>query len=100
MIKILNLLMIMTLVMFLSISLANAHDSHSHQAPWQACADKQKSQDCSYKNGAGDLFKGSCQLFSEALLCVRNKPIIYAIKPVEMTKNKDTQENVTAHSHP
>lgn len=64
--------------MLLGSFFANAHDSHTHSAPWQACESKQKSAQCSYSNGENDLFKGSCQLFSETLMCVRNQPIIHA----------------------
>ena len=38
---------------------------------------KQIKDACSYTNGDKDLFKGSCQLFNEALMCVRNEPIIH-----------------------
>ena len=82
-------LFIVTLFMMLSSLLtASAHDSHTHKAPWQACEDKEKSASCVYQNGKGDVFKGSCQLFSEALMCVRNQPIIHAGSPIKKV-NKD-----------
>ncbi|MGB2740859.1 MAG: hypothetical protein WBC60_09950 [Cognaticolwellia sp.] len=56
---------------------ASAHDSHTHSAPWQACENKQKSAQCSFTNGDDDLFKGSCQVFTDTLMCVRNQPIIH-----------------------
>jgi hypothetical protein len=59
----------------------NAHQGQTHKAPWQSCEGAQKEDKCSYTNHSGDLYKGSCQLFSEALMCVRNEPIIYANKP-------------------
>ena len=55
-----------------------AHAGHSHKAPWDACKDKQKESICSYQNGEHDLFQGTCQYFSDSLMCVRNKPIIKA----------------------
>ena len=64
-------------LMLLSTFVASAHDSHTHSAPWQACESKKKSAQCSYTNGENDLFKGSCQMFSETLMCVRNEPIIH-----------------------
>lgn len=73
---------------------ANAHDSHTHEAPWQACADKQNTQQCEFKNGDGDLHKGSCQLFSETLMCVRNQPIIHA-EDLEKIRNKTDEK----HAH-
>ena len=65
-----------------------AHDSHTHTAPWQACEQKQKTEQCAYTNGAEDLFKGSCQLFSDKLLCVRNEPIIHAKKKKQILDDK------------
>ena len=62
-----------------------AHDSHTHEAPWQACETKQVASQCSYTNGAGDLYKGTCQTFQEALMCVRNKPIEYAKPKVKLS---------------
>lgn len=67
----------------------HAHDSHTHAAPWQACEEKNKSSQCSYTNGENDLFKGTCQLFSDTLMCVRNQPIIRAKKPT-----KSIQKNI------
>ncbi len=40
------------------------------------CEGKEKSASCEYKNHNGDLYRGSCQKAIDALLCVRNKPII------------------------
>lgn len=64
--------------MFSNLFVANAHDSNSHKAPWKACENKFKTEQCSYTNGDRDLFKGTCQTFSDVLMCVRNQPIIRA----------------------
>lgn len=55
-----------------------AHSGHTHKAPWEACFDAKKDQTCEYKNADKDIFKGTCQVFSERLMCVRNSPIIKA----------------------
>jgi hypothetical protein len=81
-------------MLFFSVSTVNAHESHTHTALWQACEDKQKAEICSYTNGDGDLFKGTCQLFSETLMCVRNQPIIPVEDLAKKAKNK-----VHAHSN-
>jgi len=60
-----------------SINSVSANDSHMHTAPWEACENMQKSRQCSYINGDDDLFQGTCQLFSNVLMCVRNQPIIH-----------------------
>jgi len=83
-------------------SSASAHDSHTHQAPWQACAEKQIKEACSYTNGDEDLFKGSCQLFNEALMCVRNEPIIHVkalAKAAEKEAKKTAESKVTEATH-
>jgi hypothetical protein len=83
-----KLLAVVLISLFLSVFSVSAHDSHVHTAPWQACEEKKKSEQCSYTNGEHDLFKGSCQLFSEVLMCVRNQPIIH----VEVLTT-DTEKN-------
>jgi hypothetical protein len=75
----------------LYISSASAHDSHTHTAPWEACEHMKKSKQCAYINGDGDLFQGTCQLFSDVLMCVRNQPIIHVkdlAKEIEEAKRK------------
>jgi len=87
-------------MMIMGITTANAHDSHTHEAPWQACAQKQIKEECEYTNGSKDLFKGSCQLFNKSLMCVRNEPILY-FKDLS-TKAKEqvrTHANKEVHSH-
>lgn len=69
-------------IVLLSVT-AYAHNGHIHEAPWHACEAKQLSNACAYKNGEGDLFKGSCQSFSGSLMCVRNQPIIKAGSTIE-----------------
>lgn len=96
-----NLVALVLTTVFLSAFTVSAHDSHTHTAPWQACEDKEKSEQCAYKNGDDDLFKGTCQVFSEVLMCVRNQPIIHAIDLVEEAKNKSSMKEVSdlSHSH-
>lgn len=55
-----------------------AHEGHGSKAPWDACQDKALQNQCSFTNGHGDLYQGTCQAFSYALMCVRNVPIIKA----------------------
>ena len=96
-----NLVTMVLTTLFSSVFSVSAHDSHTHTAPWEACEEKNKSEQCSYTNGDGDLFRGSCQLFSESLMCVRNQPIISAedlAKEVK-TKNKVKDTHDLSHSH-
>lgn len=84
----------LVLILFSACSLTvNAHDL-IHEAPWNACESAQKSQECAYTNGEGDLYRGTCQLFSEALMCVRNQPILYAERLLD-----DSNSAKHAHSH-
>jgi hypothetical protein len=88
-------LAVFVIVIFFRVSSVNAHESHTHTAPWQACEDKQKADLCSYTNGDGDLFKGTCQLFNEVLMCVRNQPIIHVKDLVKDTQSTDEK----SHQH-
>ncbi|QDE31892.1 hypothetical protein [Shewanella polaris] len=74
---------------------ALAHEEHVFKAPWNACADAVKTQQCAYTNVNGDLFKGTCRVFSEALMCVRNQPIITA----ENVTLKDVADITVSTSH-
>jgi hypothetical protein len=87
--------MVLFVILLLSISKVSAHDSHTHTAPWQACESLQKTDQCSYTNGDGDLFKGTCQLFNEVLMCVRNQPIIHVKDLVKDTQSTDEK----SHQH-
>jgi hypothetical protein len=75
--KLLNTMAILV-TLCLSCLPALAHEEHVFKAPWNACADAVKTQQCSYTNVNGDLLKGTCRVFNEALMCVRNQPIIAA----------------------
>lgn len=95
-----NIINVVSTFVFLFFFALNVspHDSHTHKAPWVACEEKNKAAECSYKNGTGDFFKGSCQSFQEILMCVRSEPIIYAkdlVKQAKKVKNKSV-----IHSHP
>lgn len=56
-------------------AVAAAHDGPHSQVPIEACEKSLKSDLCEYRNGANDLFRGTCQVIGNGLRCVRNKPI-------------------------
>lgn len=62
-------------VLLLSTPVVIAHGVHN-EAPWTACSAQERNASCSYSDGHGDLYRGSCQLFSDKLMCVRNQPIV------------------------
>lgn len=77
--------------------IVNAHDSHSHSAPWEVCENQKVDDSCEYTNGEMDLFKGTCQVFNTALMCVRNQPIVHAessTKSAEKNINESTATKV------
>ncbi|MBO1254726.1 hypothetical protein J3L16_03375 [Alteromonas sp. 5E99-2] len=59
-------------------AIAQAHNGHGDELPWQACSTSEKNTPCEYTNSHGDIYQGNCKLFGEALMCVRNKPIVRA----------------------
>ena len=94
MIKLISLCLSLFIITLCSSKLANAHYSHTHTAPWQACENMHKTEQCSYTNGDGDLFKGTCQLFDEVLMCVRNQPIIHV---EDLAKDAQSTNKKTHH---
>ncbi|MBU2885484.1 hypothetical protein KO507_06895 [Gilvimarinus agarilyticus] len=54
---------------------ALAHQGHTHRASVEACEDHQRHDSCQYEH-ADSLYIGSCQLMQEALMCVRNQPLM------------------------
>jgi hypothetical protein len=56
-------------------SYAQAHSGHLNEKAVSVCHDKARSDDCQFEGGHQDLYIGSCQYMSDALMCVRNQPI-------------------------
>jgi hypothetical protein len=53
-----------------------AHAGHSSRAPWDACAGRSSGEACAWEDAAHLRFVGTCRRFSDALLCVRQRPVI------------------------
>ncbi len=54
---------------------AFGHADHVDNAAWTACEAAALADACEYTDHDDDLYRGSCRLVSDALLCVRNRPI-------------------------
>jgi len=61
----------------LLLAQAHAHGGHTSTLPWDACAGAQLSAACSWE-AADLLHRGTCRGAEEALLCVRNQPLVPA----------------------
>ena len=57
------------------IGAASAHADHVHAAAWTACEAATLADACEYADHHENVHRGSCRLVSDALLCVRNRPI-------------------------
>lgn len=58
---------------------AHAHEGGLGNAVmWHACDGRQIDQPCVFQSLEHDVFRGSCQSMSNALVCVRNQPIEWA----------------------
>ena len=68
---------------------ASAHGNHN-QAPWQACESAERNAACSFEDGHGSLYKGTCQSFNDKLMCVRNQPVV---------KNKPNDDGDESRQH-
>jgi hypothetical protein len=60
---------------------ARAHQGHTDTAPWAACEAAALSAACEWEDAAHGVHIGTCREVSGALLCVRNKPIVYPDHP-------------------
>ena len=58
--------------------IASAHAAIIKNTAWQVCEKHTKSDSCEYNDYHGNIDRGTCQLMSEKLLCVRNQPIVKA----------------------
>lgn len=65
-------------LLLLLASRASAHGGHLTDTAWRACDAISLGGACSFENAAGDQFIGSCREMSGELICVRNRPIVYA----------------------
>ncbi|MDO6567624.1 hypothetical protein Q4561_11200 [Alteromonas sp. 1_MG-2023] len=74
------------LMVMLCSSVVLAHSGHIHDDAVLACKAKTKGDTCSYIVADTKRYKGSCQIFNENRLCVRNKPIEY-LQPVAPSPN-------------
>jgi len=65
--------LILTTVVFSQSLLA--HTANINKVAWQACDAKDVSQACAFENANGDVYRGSCLLMSDSLMCVRSQAI-------------------------
>jgi hypothetical protein len=58
------------------LPLASAHQGHSDRAPWEACDDRALGSPCHWENEAHALHIGTCRSVADALVCVRQRPVV------------------------
>lgn len=63
-----------------------AHGQHVNTQPWVVCAEAKHDDTCQYVVASNQLYKGTCQAMSDALMCVRNQPI----EMIEMISGQDS----------
>ena len=54
---------------------AAAHAGHTSKDAWEVCETKSLTDMCSYEDDT-HLYRGSCRLVSNALMCVRSQPLV------------------------
>ena len=58
---------------------AQAHEGGlGNEVMWKACEAHELNDRCAFENPHHDVYRGTCQSMSSALVCVRNQPIDYA----------------------
>ena len=55
--------------------IASAHASILNNEARLVCENSMRSDSCEYTNNHEDIYRGTCQMMSDKLLCVRNQPI-------------------------
>ncbi len=55
--------------------ISSAHSAIINNKAWEVCENHAKSDSCEYTDNHENIYRGTCQLMSEKLLCVRNQPI-------------------------
>lgn len=58
--------------------IAHAHQGHTDRAPWDACATRVLDDPCEWTDRAHARYIGTCRQVADALLCVRNQPVVLA----------------------
>lgn len=83
-----SLALVLALWSIFAAGAAKAHDSNFSQEPWSVCEAREINDSCAFTNSNEDLYRGTCQSMSGALICVRNQPIL-----------RQQSNNELAHSH-
>jgi hypothetical protein len=74
-----------------------AHAGHYNKAPYDACVDLSVNASCEYTDvNETVLYVGTCQVFSDVNMCVRNKPLVFLKK--KATEVKPIAAEATADS--
>ena len=70
------LTLFLVLCAILAAGSSKAHDSNFSQEPWAVCEAMEVNDSCAFTNSSEDIYRGTCQSMSGALICVRNQPIV------------------------
>lgn len=63
------------LLLIAAAGIASGHADHVDGAAWTACESAALADACEYADHHDAIYRGSCRLMSDTLLCVRNEPI-------------------------
>ncbi|MEG3753246.1 hypothetical protein [Psychromonas arctica] len=81
----------LTAILFGVSNVAFAHSGPLNKLALAACTEKARSQACQYEGVHDDLYIGTCQYMSTALMCVRNQPIQKVVN--------ETNDSEITHKH-
>ena len=72
----------------------SAHQGDQNLDPMVACEDKTYDEYCEFYNHDGDKYLGICKDVLEQFTCVRNQPIQYATKNIEIESDHSHDSSV------
>jgi len=75
-----------------------AHQGHIDAAAALVCEQKKVADECEYQNQRADIYKGSCRLIMDTMMCVRSKPIEYSNSIFQVKKTSIFEPKARANS--
>lgn len=52
-----------------------SHSASINKEPWLVCENQTRSDVCEFTDNHQNIYRGTCRVMSEELMCVRNQPI-------------------------
>tara|TARA_R110002167_G_scaffold253161_7_gene459498 strand:- start:2165 stop:2458 length:294 start_codon:yes stop_codon:yes gene_type:complete len=89
---------LITLLILSFSSSTLAHQGHVEAAAALVCEQKEVADECEYQNQRADIYRGSCRLIMDTMMCVRSKPIEYSNSIFQVKEHSIFEPKASANS--